>query len=73
METELQPIPKKDYEKIEKNSISLNISTPFDMIIYHFDHEFLTKHVQKRKLLVNNSKQIKIEMENREFLEKYWK
>ncbi|CAG8703838.1 11197_t:CDS:2 [Gigaspora margarita] len=44
METELQPIPKKDYEKIKENSISLNIPTPFDMIIYYFDHEFLTKH-----------------------------
>ncbi|CAG8782887.1 19921_t:CDS:2, partial [Gigaspora margarita] len=72
METELNPIPKKDYKTIETNSFSLNIPNTFD-IIYGFDHEFLTKHKQRRNLLKNDPKQIKIEKENREFLEKYWK
>ncbi|CAG8856043.1 8803_t:CDS:2, partial [Gigaspora margarita] len=32
METELNPIPKKDYKTIEANSFSLNIPNTFDII-----------------------------------------
>ncbi|CAG8514856.1 25262_t:CDS:2 [Gigaspora rosea] len=72
METELNRIPKEDYKTIEANSFSLNISNISD-IINGFDYDFLTKHYQRRKLLENDPKRIKIEKENREFLKKYWK
>ncbi|RIB00037.1 hypothetical protein C2G38_2235916, partial [Gigaspora rosea] len=72
METELNCIPKEDYKTIEANSFSLNFSN-ISNIINGFDYDFLTKHYQRRKLLENDPKRIKIEKENREFLKKYWK
>ncbi|CAG8839725.1 28653_t:CDS:2, partial [Gigaspora margarita] len=72
METELNHIPKKDYKKIKENSITLKIPTRYDLIIYEFNHEFLTKHVKRRELSKNSLERIKIEEENRAFLENYW-
>ncbi|CAG8753643.1 7845_t:CDS:2 [Gigaspora rosea] len=73
METELEEIPKKDYRKIEVNTVSLNIPESYELIIYGFNKEFLTKHVLRRKLPQNSPERIKIETENRDFLENYWK
>ncbi|CAG8850226.1 17833_t:CDS:2, partial [Gigaspora margarita] len=72
IESELNPIPKKDYKRIKENSFSLKIPTPSDMIIYEFDNSFLINHKQRRKLSKDAPRRIEIEKENRDFLEKYW-
>ncbi|CAG8475369.1 6884_t:CDS:1 [Gigaspora margarita] len=66
-------IPKHHYKKIEANSTSLKIPTTYDIIIYKFDHEFLIKHKKRRNLDTNSTERLRIEKENRQFLEKYYK
>ncbi|CAG8664538.1 42499_t:CDS:2 [Gigaspora margarita] len=45
---------------------------PYDFIIYKFDHEFLTKHINRRKLSRDSLERLTIEKENRIFIENYW-